>query len=88
MLVITTDHKITIKILNHNGLCITCFNICKISISPTNLIYEFHVIMRIKFDFYFLQKMLLKETPALNSLQCVYHQKSEKFEIGGKIMTL
>jgi hypothetical protein len=30
--------------------------------------------------------MFLKETPALNSLQCVYHQKSEKFEIGDKII--
>lgn len=31
--------------------------------------------------------MFLKETPALNSLQRVYHKKSEKFEIGGKIIT-
>ena len=31
--------------------------------------------------------MFLKETSALNSLQCMYHRKSEKFEIGGKIIT-
>jgi hypothetical protein len=86
MLVITTDSKIPIKALNHNGLCTTCFNICKTSILPTGLIYEFHMILRTKFDYYFLQKMFLKMA-ALNTLQCVYHQKSVKFEIGGKIIT-
>ena len=87
MLVITTDHKNPIKTLNHNGLCTTCFSICKTSILPTKFIFEFRMILRIKFDYYFLQKILLRETPALNSLQCVYDQTSEKFEIGGKIIT-
>jgi hypothetical protein len=74
MLVIATDHKNPIKTLNHNSLCTICFNICKTSILPTDLIYEYHMILRTKFDYYFLQKIFLKETPALNTLQCVCHQ--------------
>jgi hypothetical protein len=31
--------------------------------------------------------MLLKERPAVNTSQCLYHRKSEKFKIEGKIVT-
>jgi hypothetical protein len=86
MLVSTTDHKNSTETLNHNVLCTTRFNICKTSILPTDLIYDFCMILRIKFDYYFFQKMFLKEMPALNFLQYVYHQQPKKFEIGGKII--
>ena len=62
MLVITTDHKNPIQTLNHSRLCTICFNICNSSILPTEIVYEYHMILRIKFDYYFLQKIFLKET--------------------------